>query len=239
MWVISRQAQSARIGSGLARGAALFITLMVSVPSAAHLEFPRLIQEHWGGDCAPLCTLCHTRPEGGVPGNPYLKPSILDGASYISKDLGNNRGEGEFFANLITVTQSVPTSDVDLVRMLETLDKQACSADMTLPGNTGLPCDSDGDKTPDMKEFRVSKDPDVAQGDLCVGPKYGCGASIAPHSGETSRKYGALVVALFGLALTARRRGRYRTSRSSIRRRCCRPWATSRRPLCRQPYRSS
>ena len=207
MWVLSRQAQSGRVTSGLVGVAALLVILTCAAPGAAHDEFPGVIQQHWGGDCAPLCTLCHTRAEGGTSGNPYLKPSKLDGARYVSKDLGNNRGEGEFFSNLITVTQSVPMRDSDLVRMLEMLDAKACSADLTLPGNTGLPCDSDGDQSPDMNEFARSTDPDVAGGDLCIGPRYGCGASIAPRPDGTSGTFaGELALAMFGVALAWLRR---------------------------------
>src|SRR4051812_48088525 len=166
MWVHSRWARR-EFGSSLAGALASLALLTFAARVAAKPDFPGVIQEHWGGDCAPLCTLCHTRAEGGVSdADPRLKPSALDNY-YVPQDLGNNRGEGEFFANLITVNKRAPTSNDVLVMLLRTLDTQACSVHTTVPGNTMAPCDSDGDKMPDTKEFALSKDPDAAGGELC------------------------------------------------------------------------
>jgi hypothetical protein len=207
MRVLSRRGKNAQVLPAVVAGFASFVVMTWAAPAAAKRDFPGVIQEHWGGDCAPLCTLCHTRPEGGLSdAEPYLKPSGLD-SDYDPKDLGHNRGQGDFFANLIAVNSRAPTSNEALVTMLGTLNTKPCSADTTLPGNTMQPCDSDGDKMPDMKEFARSSDPNVAGGELCVGPKYGCGASIGPLRREsTATGNAAVVVALLGLMLVFTRR---------------------------------
>jgi hypothetical protein len=173
------------------------VALSLATPAAAEQIFPGLIQTTYGGTCAPQCTLCHTRPEGG-PG--FYRPSALD-PGWVTKDLGNNRGEGTFFANLIDVNKGLPTGENAMKRALNLLATQNCTS------TSNGPCDSDGDKIPDMQEFAKDGDPDVANGDLCVGPKYGCGATISPLPRESrARSRGVAVLALLGLGVVFGRR---------------------------------
>lgn len=176
---------------------------LLGTASPAHAEdgFPGAIQQHYGGDCAPQCTLCHTRPEGGPE---HYKPSAATLDGYVSKDLGNNRGEGDFFANMVAVNgNSLPVGEQKLLAALEKLRKNPCT-----PTSTG-PCDSDGDKTIDMDEFKNNGDPDVANGHLCIGPTYGCGAMIQPLPERAEAKTtAAAVLALLGVGLVFVRRAR-------------------------------
>jgi hypothetical protein len=170
---------------------------------AAEPTFPGVIQKVYGGDCAPQCTLCHTRPEGGQD---YLQPSALD-TVYDAKTAANT-GEGTFFANLINVVvvtnhQPVPSNDQLLENGLRTYATAKCNA------VSSGPCDSDGDGVVDSKEFaqKPAGDPNVPHGDLCIGPTYGCGATIKPLPRDTTATWrAAAVLGALGVGIVIARR---------------------------------
>lgn len=58
---------------------------------------------------------------------------------------------------------------------------------------------SDADPESDIDELKVGLDPSVAGGDVCNGPKYGCGASVA----AVPAKRGSDAVATVAAVLTA------------------------------------
>jgi MYXO-CTERM domain-containing protein len=192
---------SPRFVAALTLAAAPLFALTFAVPANAEQTFPGVIQQNYGGTCAPQCTLCHNRPEGGPE---HYNPSELD-TGMPFPDLGHNRGQGTFFANMVAINNArLPSSDEQLVAVLKKLATAPCTTDMS-NGNTGAPCDSNGDGVPDMKEFALDKDPDG--GDLCLGPKYGCGAAIKPlprKPNATSRA--TAILGLLGLGLVAARR---------------------------------
>jgi hypothetical protein len=140
-------------------------------PVKAYPEYPALIQEHFE-QCPVTCLLCHRTPEGG------------DGTTREPRDitaLPPERGAGTFVVNLIDVSKreepmvriaprnETPTAK-ELIGAVETLKTRPCT-----PG-TDLPCDSDGDGTPDYDELVAGSDPD-RPGTNSQCPKYGCGAS--------------------------------------------------------------
>jgi MYXO-CTERM domain-containing protein len=179
----------------------LFV-MAVARPAAAEPTYPGVIQQIYGGTCVAQCTLCHNNPQGGL-GN--YQPSPLD-PGYVLKNAPET-GEGAFFANFINVRIAqnqkplLPAGDAALEAALKEYASAKCNA-----ASSG-PCDSDGDHVLDMNEFKDDKDPNGA--DLCLGPKYGCGAMIKPLPRETSAKGSATaVLALLGLGLVFARRFR-------------------------------
>jgi hypothetical protein len=169
--------------------------LAIAAPARALPEFPGYIQEHLHPPCVPSCLLCHTCPEGGLA---CLKPVSLP-------DLGSNRGQGEFFANLVAVNGGYPRTEAELGLWLENLDNKPCST------QTNLPCDSDGDHVKDVAELGAGSDPDVIDtpGAACNVPKYGCGASLTPlPSKRDAAARGAALVAGLGLVILLVRRRR-------------------------------
>jgi hypothetical protein len=187
----------------------LLAVLVLARPAAAEEIFPGVIQDNYGGTCAPQCTLCHNRPEGGP--DHYKSPSPLEDG-WVPKNLPNNRGEGQFFSNMIVVNGGLPTNESALKGALHKLATLPCTLPAMQAGSTIGPCDSDGDGIPDMKEFAVDGDPDVADaknGQLCQGPKYGCGATIAPLPHESTATWrAAAVLAALGVGLVFARRWR-------------------------------
>ncbi|HEY8945433.1 MAG TPA: hypothetical protein VIM73_14280 [Polyangiaceae bacterium] len=68
--------------------------------------------------------------------------------------------------------------------------------------------DTDGDGTPDWKEFELQTDPSRPNSPLYC-PTYGCGASVAPptaRSGPTRSVLGVLGALIFVVVLATRRR---------------------------------
>jgi MYXO-CTERM domain-containing protein len=71
------------------------------------------------------------------------------------------------------------------------------------------PCDSDGDGTIDVDELVANQDPDdrAADAPLCVGPRYGCGAHVAPApTGASGAHAGVWLALLATAAMLVRRR---------------------------------
>lgn len=70
---------------------------------------------------------------------------------------------------------------------------------------------SDSEPTPDIQEIQMGDDPNTAGGELCIGPKYGCGASTITRAASkrgldpAATVAGSLIVGL-GLLLLRRRR---------------------------------
>jgi hypothetical protein len=189
----------ARSCAALVATSAVGLVMTLTAPAAALTTFPSVIQKKYNSTCAPQCTLCHTRPEGGSSSNFYLKPSPLDDG-YVPK-MVKERGEEEFFANLISINKGLPTNDSKLEGYLNKLGMAKCTAD------SNGPCDSDGDGIIDVNEFAKDQDPDVAGGSLCLGPTYGCGATIKPLPRDSHAKRSATsVLALLGLGLVFARR---------------------------------
>ncbi len=201
-----RTPSRSRAFSAAATLGALLSAFGVVSTAAAEETFPGVIQDTYGGTCAPQCTLCHNRPEGGPE---HYNPSVLDEPEYTHQDLGNNRGEGTFFANLIYVNKGLPMGEGGIKAALHKLATLPCSTETSKPGNTMAPCDSDGDGVPDMKEFadNPTGDPNAAHGNLCIGPTYGCGAAITPLPRDsTGTLRAAAVLAALGVGIVLARR---------------------------------
>ena len=187
----------------------LLAVVALARPASAEEIFPGVIQDNYGGTCAAQCTLCHNRPEGGP--DHYKSPSPLE-ETYVRKNLPNNRGEGDFFSNLIIVNGGLPSGETALKGALQKLATLPCTDPKSQAMSTLGPCDSDGDGVPDMKEFKQDGDPDVADatsGELCQGPKYGCGATITPLPRESAATWrAAAVLGALGVGLVFARRWR-------------------------------
>lgn len=186
--------------------AAMALVLGVALPAAAEATFPAAVQKEVGSTCSPQCTLCHTTETGG---RENLKPNPLTTDGYMPRMLPGGRGEGSFIANLMVVNNhKLPSSDVSIQGALKLMAKMPCNS-------TGpQPCDSDGDGMIDTDELKKDRDPDNANdkdGDLCVGPKYGCGATISALPRESSAtREAAAVMSLLGVGLVLLRRARRR-----------------------------
>jgi len=186
-------------------GVAGVLVLGLALPAGAEETFPAALQKKMGTTCAPQCTLCHTTETGGLAN---LKPNPRTTDGYALKMLPGGRGEGEFLANLLVVSKSLPGTDAQLQNALDILSKTPCNS-------TGTQlCDSDGDGMIDTDELKNDRDPDDPHdktGDLCVGPKYGCGATIGTLPRErTATREAAAVMSLLGVGLVFLRRARRR-----------------------------
>ena len=192
----------ARFFSALLALAGGFAVTAVTAPVAAEPAYPGVIQPLYGGDCVVQCTLCHSRPEGGAG---YYQPSALD-SGYTAKNLGNNRGEGAFFANFVNFLKGrLPAGNAALEQDLKGYAAAACTSDMT-NGNTGAPCDSDGNGVPDLLQLAKNQEDPNGAG-LCLGPQYGCGAAIKPLPPKPNAAAQATaILGLVGLGLAAARR---------------------------------
>jgi MYXO-CTERM domain-containing protein len=163
-------------------------------PAFAYDQLPGYVQNIFALDCAPSCLLCHTRPEGGEE---YIKPA--------SGDYPDARGYGVFVQNLMAsyrdITQGLPT-EAQLATALAAMRTSPCS-----PTSMGAPCDSDGDTKNDVDELATGQDPDDGSQDapLCIGPRYGCGARVAPAPPARAAHASAWLAAL-GVALILARR---------------------------------
>jgi hypothetical protein len=80
----------------------------------------------------------------------------------------------------------------------------------TLTKMTQMPVSSDTDPENDIDELTVGLDPNVAGGDVCNGPKYGCGASVAAvpakRGSDPAATLAALLTILSGVLMMRRRR---------------------------------
>jgi hypothetical protein len=189
--------------------ATVVFSLGVTARASAKGVYPGFIQDELHARCFPSCLLCHTCPEGGLG---CMKPSSVSGS--MLPDLGGNRGQGEFFANLMAVNGGhlYPSTEGMLEEYLQNLQNKPCSP------QTVLPCDSDGDQVEDVAELRADSDPDVPDepGDACILPSYGCGASIAPTHGVAQgarHTAGSLALLGVGAALVRRRARRTKPTR--------------------------
>jgi MYXO-CTERM domain-containing protein len=158
-------------------------------------SFPGAIMEHLTktGDapvCPPTCTLCHTSPAGGVATvRAYGFTDNLRGQSSVAWNARNRMPPGPLMAgDASTVGPAI-----------DALEKLDCAA------APGKPCDSDGDKIPDVAELRAGSNPD-GPGELAECPQYGCGASVAPIAARPRELPGAWLMAALGVLVLARRR---------------------------------
>ncbi len=178
----------------------------LAVPVAAEPTFPGVIQQVYGGDCVVQCTLCHSRPEGGAG---YYQPSAFTNNGNPLPDLGNNRGQGSFFANFVwAIKLNLPLTDQALEQDLKAYAAAPCYVGTAtgMNGNTGVPCDSDGNGVADMLQLaKNQEDPNGLA--LCSGPQYGCGAAIKPLPPKPNEAARATaILGLLGLGLAAARR---------------------------------
>jgi hypothetical protein len=156
--------------------------------AAASEEYPGKIQSTLGLECAPPCTMCHDNPLGGL-GTVRTKFGLAI------------RGTGPLDC---CSPDSIPAA-------LAALSQPSCTPS---PGGVpvaGAPCDSDGDGVPDIEELQAGRDPNAGGADFCSGPRYGCGAHIAPASGGID--WVSLVIAGATAAVLARSMRRARKPR--------------------------
>jgi len=184
-------------------GAVAAVLLVLSAEGTASAEptYPGFLQQKLNSKCLVQCTMCHPTLEGG-----QNKLSDLDNG--VLPDLGGNRGQGEFFANLVHVNGSkYPIGETQLLNFIDKLETKPCDGVMGDP-----PCDSDGDGTPDVAELRADREPDRADPGStgeCHMPQYGCGASIGTLPRESSAAgRAATLMALLGAGLVLARRAR-------------------------------
>jgi MYXO-CTERM domain-containing protein len=192
-----------RVARRFAPGSAALLSLLAVTPDAAAWpNYPGYIQNVLKMDCAPSCLLCHTDPEGGK--------DTVKGLG-LTTEIPPNAGVGVFVQNLI-VMQSMtdPISGPQATNPGESAMAAAIQGLRTLPCNTGgtEPCDSDGDGTLDVVELEANQDPDTPGADsLCIGPRYGCGARVAPEAPRSSDATAFLAALGVALVLLRRLRG--------------------------------
>jgi hypothetical protein len=200
-----------RLAHALPRGSAFFAAVALvlggSTTASAHTEFPGYIQDHFGLACAPQCTLCHVKPQGG----PDRKGEEV--AKYLGAD---NRGFGFFQRNMregMVLHSTVPTASDKtlLLTAIDHLKTDQCNWKSAY-GDTSdpRPCDSDGDGTSDYDEVRQGFDPDTkGEGNGAVCPTYGCGASISTLPRQPlDTGHASAALAALGVALVVARRFR-------------------------------
>jgi hypothetical protein len=120
--------------------------------------YPGAVQAELG-TCTMQCTLCHRTLAGG--------PGDLNNMFGLSIQTTGNLS--------IRAPSTIPAA-------LQALENGPCIVGMMeVPGG----CDSDGDGVGDVAELREGRDPNVAgEGNICGGPRYGCGARVAPGRSE-------------------------------------------------------
>jgi hypothetical protein len=170
--------------SVLALGATL---VALPAPAFGLPTFPGIIQDFVSKrtsdppECAVPCTLCH-----------LSEPATRE----------NLRMEG-FIVNLRTRETPITVENPGLIFALEAHGARAC-----VENPASNPCDSDGDRTPDIVELIQGTDPDGSRNfDIC--PKYGCGASaIAPAAPDRRELGTAWLLGALGVLAVARARSR-------------------------------
>jgi MYXO-CTERM domain-containing protein len=174
-----------------ALGVALVVAAFPSTVSARP-EFPGVVQETLGLDCAPPCTVCHTSPapDGTNAEQPFANNVLVWAATLMTP--------------LIT-EENLPT-------ILNALATQAC-ANVDDPGCglmgdvCTLPCDANANGATDIADLEGAIDPNPGAKELAC-PKYGCGARIAPERPSRPLDGAATLVALGAAFVFARRFGR-------------------------------
>jgi hypothetical protein len=90
-------------------------------------------------------------------------------------------------------------------------DLASLDAALFAMGNSATPIDSDKDGTGDIAELQAATDPNTVGGELCIGPKYGCGASTITRAAskrglDPAATIAGSLIAGLGLLLLRRRR---------------------------------
>jgi hypothetical protein len=177
-----------RLGGAALAGALL---LTVSGSALALPEFPQVIVDtlsEQGLTCTPTCSLCHTSPspDSGNAAQPIANNLVL------------------FRAPPGPIT--LPLEPENLPVYLEALQKEPCAnrddSACADPMNC-LPCDGDGDGTPDIAELLADENPNGSGKLAC--PQYGCGAHIAPERRSRPLDGTAVLAALSAAVVLVRR----------------------------------
>jgi MYXO-CTERM domain-containing protein len=174
--------------------------LAVAPDAAAWPEFPGYLQNILKMDCAPSCLLCHTDPEGG-------RDNVK--GTGLTDEIPPNVGFGVFVQNLMIMQDRTKPISGNVTNPPEAALAAAIQGLRTTDCNStgGGPCDSDADGELDVAELEKNQDPDSPGAEtLCIGPRYGCGARVAPEAPRSLDATASL--AAFGLALLLLRRFR-------------------------------
>jgi hypothetical protein len=165
------------------------VFVFVATPVGARPEFPGIVQETLARlspeVCPPPCVLCHT-----------------------SSAPNKENVEQPFAVNLQKFKQplDLPVTEETLPDFLDHMETDPCP-------NTGDPacsttpcgvCNADGTGEADIAELRKNENPNNSGNIVC--PKYGCGARVASPPLGRSLDGAALLVALAGAGVLARRR---------------------------------
>lgn len=167
--------------------------LCVSFSAQASPSYPSVMRDHWELDCLPRCSVCHETEPGrqGNASRPFAQ-SLLE-QDLLAQD------EDSLRLALDRLREAETDSDGDGASDYEEL--------------TGAVEQSSGAEEPSV-EARLGNPNGPEDAELCAAEVvYGCGASWSSPQGAASTRAVALLTALLGLGLGARRVAR-RTTRS-------------------------
>jgi hypothetical protein len=150
--------------------------------ASARQEFPPVIKDFTTAPCEPRCILCH-ETNAPLPGDIPL--TVAEGGRPFVNNLRALYSEPYFFvpANLRLALQAM--------RDLEVADPRA---------------DANANQTNDLDDITNGINPNDGS-PLCIGPKYGCGASRIEPKGDLD-DYGTFLAAFAAMALLLRVRRR-------------------------------
>jgi MYXO-CTERM domain-containing protein len=191
--MLPTSAATPRRSAGFVRalGMALVVAAFPSTASARP-EFPGVVQETLGLDCAPPCTVCHTSPapDGTNANQPFATNVQLWGAALNTPLLSEDN-----LPNVLNAQATQPcANEGDL----------GCAP---MGGVCTLPCDANANGATDIADLEAAIDPNPGAKELAC-PKYGCGARIAPERPSRPIDGAATLVALGAAFVFARRFGR-------------------------------
>jgi hypothetical protein len=158
-------------------------TMLGAANAQALEEFPAVIQKATGSPCPPPCIVCH----------PTNSPTSLADAPMLGT------GTRPFFEQLFALG-FMPFNEMQLNASLQAyaaLADGAVGADVT---------NGTGNGVHDMVDLADGTNPNDGS-PLCIGPKYGCGASRIEPKGDLD-DYGTFLAAFAAMALLFRVRRR-------------------------------